>query len=179
MNHLNGLKYHDYITNNLRIRIEETFHVSTKKEDRFIAGLSMGGYVALYLGLHHSELYHKIASLSPLIELKKMEDHFIKDECVYQFQALFGTETFKNSHLDLYHVVKKIKNQKVFISCGESDFLVEENKRFQAYLKGQDIPRTYLFNPGSHDLDILGSRNTKCIIFFNGSLRFKTPLIYY
>ena len=151
VNHPNGLKYHDYITNDLRVRIEETFHVSTKKEDRYIAGLSMGGYGALYLGLHHPELYHKIAALSPVIELEKMEDHFIKGERVYQFQTLFGTEPFKESHLDLYHVVKKMNDQKVFISCGDNDFLVEENKRFQTYLINQNIQHTYQFKPGAHD----------------------------
>lgn len=153
VNHPNGLNYHDYITNDLRVRIEETFHVSTKKEDRFIAGFSMGGYGALYLGLNHPELYHKIAALSPGIELEKAWDLMMNvglGERVYKFQTLFGNEPIKNSQLDLYHVVKKMNDQRLFISCGESDFFFEENKRFQAYLNNQNIPHTYVFKPGDH-----------------------------
>jgi S-formylglutathione hydrolase FrmB len=151
VNHPKGLLYHDYITIDLRVRIEETFHVSTKKQDRYIAGLSMGGFGALYLGLHHPELYSKIGALSPVVELEKMQDHFIKGERVYHFETLFGKETVKDSHLDLYHVLRNGTEQALWLSCGESDFLIEENRRFHQFLKDQKIAHMYHFKQGSHD----------------------------
>ena len=153
VNHPKGLLYHDYITNDLRHRIEETFNVSKRKEDRYIAGLSMGGYGALYLGLHHPELYSKVAALSPVIELDQMEDHFKKGERVYHFETLFGKQPFKGSHLDLYHLIQKKPIPELYLSCGDSDFLIEENQRFHAFLKKENIPHTYLFNEGKHDWD--------------------------
>ncbi len=169
VNHPKGLLYHDYITQDLRMRIEDTFHVSTKKEDRYIAGLSMGGYGALYLGLHHPELYSKIGALSPVIELNQMEDHFIKGERVYHFETLFGKEAFHGSHLDLYHVLKKRTNQDVLLSCGENDFLIEENRRFHQFLKENNIKHTYFFKPGAHDWQYWDQEIQEVLQFMMGS----------
>jgi enterochelin esterase family protein len=38
-------------------QIEANYHVSKKREDRAIAGLSMGGHESLSIGLSHPELF--------------------------------------------------------------------------------------------------------------------------
>jgi putative tributyrin esterase len=151
VNHPNGLRFKDYITNDLIKRVEETFRVSTNKKDRYIAGLSMGGFGALYLGLHHPALFSKIAALSPVIEIQHMEDHFNQQERVYHFHTLFGKNDINKSHLDLYKHALEMKEQDLYISIGKDDFLIEENRRFHAFLNTHHMPHTYLEKDGNHD----------------------------
>lgn len=45
-----GLSYFSYVTKELPDTCQRLFHLSSRREDRFVAGLSMGGYGALKLG---------------------------------------------------------------------------------------------------------------------------------
>lgn len=153
VNHPKGLRFEDYITKDLIRRIEETFRVSSSQKDRYIAGLSMGGFGALYLGLHHSELFSKVAALSPVIEIQNMEDHFDQQERVYHFHTLFGKTEIKESHLDLYKCAQEMKDQALYISIGKDDFLIEENRRFHMFLNEHNISHSYEEKNGTHNWD--------------------------
>ena len=52
------------------------FPLSEKREDTYIAGISMGGYGALYNGLKYKETFSKIAAFSPAVDFYQiMEVH--------------------------------------------------------------------------------------------------------
>ena len=63
-NMANGLAYLDYITEELPAVAATYFHVSTRREDVFIGGLSMGGCGALTVGLTRPDLYAGLIVLS-------------------------------------------------------------------------------------------------------------------
>lgn len=63
-----GEKFFTYLTKELPEYIQTLFPVSKKREDTFIAGLSMGGYGAWYLGLKCPEQYAAAASLSGFLD---------------------------------------------------------------------------------------------------------------
>jgi S-formylglutathione hydrolase FrmB len=44
---LHGLRYWTFLSDELPQLVDSFFHVSTRREDTFVAGLSMGGYGAL------------------------------------------------------------------------------------------------------------------------------------
>ena len=52
VNNRHGKDYSDYITKELIDKCEAWFSLSQNKEDRYIAGMSMGGYGAFYSLLH-------------------------------------------------------------------------------------------------------------------------------
>ena len=66
---VHGGKFFTYMTQELPAFIESTFPASTRREDTFIAGMSMGGYGAFRLGLAQPERYSCIVSLSGAIDL--------------------------------------------------------------------------------------------------------------
>ena len=59
-----GAKYFTFVSEELPRVMEMYFPLSSRREDRFAAGLSMGGYGATKLGLRLPERYAAIASLS-------------------------------------------------------------------------------------------------------------------
>jgi enterochelin esterase-like enzyme len=55
-------------------QIEANYHVSKKREDRAIAGLSMGGHESLFVGLAHPELFAWIGTFSAGLNAKSVAD---------------------------------------------------------------------------------------------------------
>ena len=53
----NGDAYYTFVAKELPARIRSTFNISGKREDNFVAGLSMGGYGALKIGLRECESF--------------------------------------------------------------------------------------------------------------------------
>ncbi|MFW9772215.1 MAG: alpha/beta hydrolase [Candidatus Heimdallarchaeota archaeon] len=57
--------YMDYIINDLLNFVDSKYRTIPDKYHRALMGGSMGGYGALYLGLHHPDKFNAISSLSP------------------------------------------------------------------------------------------------------------------
>ena len=149
-NHPNGLQYHDYIVKDLVKRIEETFPVAKTKDKRFIAGLSMGGFGALSIGLSHPEMFSKVIALSAVINIQHMRPSFNEGNRVYKFETLFG-EDINNTYKDIYQLALNDHSQSLFIICGTEDFLYEDNKQFHEFLVNHHIEHTYIEDEGNHN----------------------------
>ena len=65
-----GSQYLTYLTEELPEFIESLFPVSRKRENTFVAGLSMGGYGAWRLALQKPEQYACAASLSGAVDIQ-------------------------------------------------------------------------------------------------------------
>ncbi len=59
--------YETYIVEELVNAVDEAFPTAATRETRYIGGLSMGGYGALYLGLRHPDRFSAIGAHSPAI----------------------------------------------------------------------------------------------------------------
>jgi ABC-type lipoprotein export system ATPase subunit/enterochelin esterase-like enzyme len=62
-----GDRYEDFLADDLPSFIEETYNVSTDRADRYVGGISMGGFAALHLGLRHPNLYSKVGGHTPAL----------------------------------------------------------------------------------------------------------------
>ena len=59
----------DFVGKELMEFVTSRFGLSTKKEDHFVMGISMGGFGALHTGLAYPENFSKIAALSSALIL--------------------------------------------------------------------------------------------------------------
>ena len=59
-----GQKFYTYISKELPETLPKMLNLSTRREDNFIAGLSMGGAGSMMIGLSHPERYAAIGCLS-------------------------------------------------------------------------------------------------------------------
>jgi S-formylglutathione hydrolase FrmB len=66
--------YETYVVSELVNAVDETFPTAATRDARFIGGLSMGGYGALYLGLRHPDLFSAIGAHSAAIFLRNSPD---------------------------------------------------------------------------------------------------------
>ena len=152
-----GGKYWTFISEELPQIVKSFFPVSSKREDTFVAGLSMGGYGALKLALRCPKKFAAAASLSGVTDLHSMwqEIEGFDDD----FRRIFGSpEEFQESDNDLFKLAKELKNSKkeipaLFQACGTEDFLYKGNTRFRDYLRQMDVPLHYQESPGVHCWD--------------------------
>ncbi|MFA6506490.1 MAG: alpha/beta hydrolase family protein [Treponemataceae bacterium] len=142
------------------------FPLSHKREDTFIAGLSMGGFGALRNGLKYHDTFSHIAAFSSALVLEQAVDLTYEEPHITgnrgYFESCFGNidDTLKSDKnpKELIRMLKERKARnpdtripKIYLACGTEDPLIKNNRDFRDFLKKEAIPCTYVEGPGIHD----------------------------
>ncbi|HHT96775.1 MAG TPA: esterase family protein [Clostridiales bacterium] len=157
-----GNKYFTFISEELPQICRRLFNnLSDKREETFVAGLSMGGYGAFKIGLATSETFGMAASLSGALDINgiinansKNEDSYIPEQF---WKNIFGdVNQIKNSENDLLYLASKLKDSgkpltKLYFCCGTEDFLYETNTIMKKHLEKIDYDFTYEESLGDHN----------------------------
>ncbi|MDO4648494.1 MAG: alpha/beta hydrolase family protein [Eubacteriales bacterium] len=158
--------YGEFIGKELVSMTRKMFPLSHKKEDTYIAGLSMGGYGALRNGLKYHETFGAIAALSTALITdgieKRTDAHPFFLETKSFAEQIFGDlNRVKGSDMDPYALVDALvlnKNEipHLFMACGTDDSLLPLTRKFQQYLKEKEIPVTCVEESGNHEWNFWG-----------------------
>ncbi len=139
------------------------FPLSDKREDTFIAGLSMGGYGALINGLKYSDTFGYIGGFSAGLLLNDIlnETELIKGlgwPSTFYDRVLGKKDTLLGSDKDYCFLVDELKRQQkeipcIFLSIGKNDFLYKQNQDFRSFLSERNVKYVYEEGEGSHEWD--------------------------
>lgn len=147
MNEKSGNAYYTYIAKELPARISEFFNVSNKREDRGVAGLSMGGYGALKIGLKENAVFGMAAGLSSVADIRS-------ERFAQHLKNLLGEENYISDDEDLFALAVQKNNEsvkpRVYMACGTEDFLYDDNVRLKECFEKLDYDYTYEEGPGVH-----------------------------
>ncbi len=152
-----GLDYWTFVSRELPEICRDFFpNMSMRREDTFAAGLSMGGYGALKLGLLAPETFGAVASLSGALDMASG----LRDNTIPNHRNLFGlifgsADEMEHSDNDLMAAAKRLKESgkplpKIYIWCGTEDFLYQQNKTAKELLTGLGYDITYEESAGDH-----------------------------
>lgn len=155
--------YGEFIGRELVDITRKMFHLSNRREDTFIAGLSMGGYGALRNGLKYHDTFGCIAGLSGAnivdsLDTYKDDAPFFLQSKQYVESALGPIGKIKGSDKDLGWLAKQAaaaddKKAPVYIACGTKDSLLEINRRLRDTLTSLGFDVTYEEGEGGHEWD--------------------------
>ncbi len=152
-----GLRYNTFVSQELQALVEETFPVSRKPEDRYIAGLSMGGYGALRVALANPERYAAAVSLSGVVEILAVASEFEdRNSRVRQwFLQALGTDPSFHKQQDLHYLYDEALKQglripPIYLACGTEDSLYPANLHFAETLLAKAAPLKWTSDPGAH-----------------------------
>ncbi|MGX7352690.1 tributyrin esterase [Enterococcus canis] len=147
------MKYWTFVSQELPNICHELFpQLSERKEDTFAAGLSMGGYGALKLGLA-TDQFQAVGSLSGAVNIGYHMQEFVAVRKLAYWEGIFGPlDQVKGSANDLFALAaKKQAPPAIYLACGEQDPLLLANKELTKKLTEWQIPFTFETAPGGHD----------------------------
>ncbi len=139
--------YYDYISKELPSFVEKLIPFSGKREDRYIAGLSMGGYGALKIAMKNPGNYFGAASFSGVTDVKHR--YSISS---FDMSAIHDNEIPDDE--DLFFLSSKLNEKdikpKIYQWCGFDDFMYEDNTKFRDHMKTLSFDYTYEESEGNH-----------------------------
>ncbi|MDR2389046.1 MAG: esterase family protein [Tannerellaceae bacterium] len=148
-----GWKYETFFFTELIPHIESTFRVIGNKENRAIAGLSMGGGGATVYGQKYPELFSSVYAMSALMSIPQQgamqsqnpDDKMailnksVQDNCAIGF--------IKNSNEEQ---VNKLRSVNWFVDCGDDDFILDRNIEFNQAMREKGIRHEFRVRDGGH-----------------------------
>ena len=153
VNDLKGqCRFEDYFLTELIPHIESAYRCRAKKEFRAVAGLSMGGMGAFIYAFRHPDLF---ASSCPLSAALWDRDAMAKR---LKLREQGEAEAKVNAFLDSYCPVtlaerfpeEQKKDLRLYIDCGDDDFLSADNARMHVLLMEKKIPHEFRVRDGAH-----------------------------
>jgi S-formylglutathione hydrolase FrmB len=145
-----GGRYWTFLSEELPALARSFFPLSAERKDNFAAGLSMGGYGALKLGLRCPDRFAAAASLSGAVDVAESARRWPEEGVRIFGDQIAGTDN------DLFGLASRLAGSEgpkplLFQCCGTEDFLYESNIRFRDHCRSLGLPLTYEEGPGSHD----------------------------
>lgn len=154
-----GGKYCSFIGKELIDYLRERFSLSTRREDTFIGGFSMGGYGAIHIALSFPETFSKVVGLSSALIVESL-DRIEKGNPIANrdyYELCFGdlslaASTMVNPKIQAHTLMEEGRPlPSFFIACGTEDFLYSVNHEFANWMMTNKIPTEYHEGPGIHN----------------------------
>jgi S-formylglutathione hydrolase FrmB len=149
-------KYEDFVVKDLVEYVDSRYRTTASREGRAVAGVSMGAWGAMLLGLKHHQLFAAVGAFSAPYGISRQDP---KMDMTSRTQQRFGApETAERRERDPSTLVAEIPLESVpwlHIACGNQDLFVADNRRFVERLSARKIPYEYReLSPFGHSWDV-------------------------
>lgn len=154
-NMYHGADYLKYFSEELPEIMEGLFPLSKKREHRFIAGNSMGGFGAMRIALEKPNYFGRCCALSAALDFDRMFSG-IEPSPHLSENAFGGNENYWKGKDDIRDLFERRKDQsycfpKIYASCGTEDMLLPLNQEHFRRLKTIGYDVTYSESAGTHN----------------------------
>jgi putative tributyrin esterase len=173
-------RFEDYLVNDIPHYVQTMYSIDTTRQG--IAGLSMGGYGALMLGLRHPAKYGFVGALSGAITFPRgMNDTTRLPERSLQpsLKRAFGEKTngFRNAHdiFLLYRQTSKDSLPYIYMAIGIQDgyrTFLPAHRAFTDLLRTYGAGYEYHETPGGHNWQFWGKEIYPLVLKMREVLKF-------
>lgn len=150
---VHGNRYWTFLSEELPASVGGFFKVSQRREDTFVAGLSMGGYGAMKWALRQPERFAAAASLSGALDVSRLLPGRTADD---PLRSVFGDRSAVGADDDLLQLLERADPgglPRLYVCCGTEDELNGDNRRFLDAAAATGVAVTSEIGPGGHDWD--------------------------
>lgn len=144
-----GGAYKTFVTEEMPVLLNRMFKLPQRREQNFIAGLSMGGYGALFLGLSRPDLYAGCASFSGAVELSMMLANPSVPGVREVFAPIFGDSLALPKSSDLRVLAQRVaslpaaQQPKILMTNGLQDvepyMILQQNDSLHKHMKSLNL----------------------------------------
>lgn len=151
-------RYENYIVNDLIPAIDKDYRTLADRGNRYIAGLSMGGYGSIKFGLKYPAMFSLVGSFSGALRAAEWTEKNSAEWVLKSIMPVYGpdgSETRKAN--DIYKLLQEFPADRlnelpfVYMDCGTEDGLIGMNHDFAKILRERKIPHEFRERPGKHD----------------------------
>lgn len=156
-----GYQAYDFLTEELMPMVQQTLPVSARREDNFIAGLSMGGRGAVKYAVNHPDRFAAAAVLSAVpIDLASIDaselasaTDFLGSRLRLQVANAGGLDAYRSSPDNTWALIDRLaptgKLPHLFFAVGEDDMLNDELfPRFAEHAREIGLDAEFWVGPG-------------------------------
>lgn len=167
-----GDRYWTFLSEELPAAARSFFPLSDRREDNFVAGLSMGGYGAFKWALRQPERFAAAASLSGALDIDERRRKETNQAIGRALDLAFGDRQAKGTADDLLRLLEELAKSgapkpALYQCCGTEDFLYEDNQPFRQACERIDYPHyVYEEDPGEHTWAYWDEHIQRALAFF-------------
>jgi S-formylglutathione hydrolase FrmB len=147
---VHGDRYWTFLSEELPALVGSMFRVSKRREDTFVAGLSMGGYGAMKCALRDPDRFAAAATMSGALDIQALlRDRERRQELV---DRVFGPKPAADE--DVFALLESADGSRLprlHVSCGTEDQLLDHSRRFAAAAEKRGADVTVDLRPGEHE----------------------------
>ncbi len=161
--------WEDAIVRDVRGAVDRMFRTVAARTARGIAGVSMGGYGALMLGLRHPDVFGAVGVLSGSLYFGH------KPHPRGQAYQTALASSLPRGAYDVFSLAENVSQRPerrpaVWLACGLDDGHLRDHREFRNLLARLDWPCAYQEGPGGHDRDFWQPRLSELFSFMNDHL---------
>ena len=152
-----GLGVRKYITEELVPLVHSWLPVSSRREDNYIAGISMGGRGALSIAMEYPELFSAVASLSgPPLCLPRLEESQAYRAFPERYRNLIalsgGYDAFLASSFDAWGQIDRLAEKgalpRMMLAIGKDDPYLDDYMLFKGHAGEKGYQIVFVETPG-------------------------------
>ena len=191
------LAYESFIVKDLIAFVDATFQTKANRENRVVAGLSMGGYGATKLALKHPHLFGAAVGHSGVYKKYNERAPWLNADEQREVASILGDENesdandndvftlaqnlaneYSKSRQDAHHLpalrLPALRLPALRFDCGTDDYLIEDNRSWHAHLQNLNIPHEYQEHSGAHNWEYWDKHIPDTLDFFTRYLGLKS-----
>ena len=171
---MEGWNYEDYFFKELLPSVEQKYRAGGKREQRAVAGLSMGGGGSVNYALRHPDMFCACYAMSAWLESnnflrasdKRATDKFsLLVEAVDKLAAVKLLDAMSKEDLNTLRTVAW------FIDWGDDDFLLEQSENLHMKLRHLRIPAQFRVRNGDHNWEYWHNALRLCLPFVSRNFK--------
>lgn len=151
-------RYRDYLMVDLLPKIRAEYPILPGRENCHIMGVSMGGFGAMHVAMHHSKEFASVSAISGLLFNPDQSVEFIKRWRKLGIERIFGpaTDRTRIEEDNIYtwlNSSESVDGLHVLFGPASEDRpdVIDSNKTLHEHLQSNQIPHTYLTFEGKHN----------------------------
>lgn len=161
-NHDESVRYEDFFVEEFIAHVDNNYRTRPEKQFRAVAGLSMGGYGSLIMGMKHPDLFAAVAPLSAGVSTDEEFINTSMDNWNHVYGIPFGEDVEREERLSDHYLEnsvlnivetgdpEKLRSVQYYISCGDDDFLIKGNMALHSAMIDKEIPHEFRVRDGGH-----------------------------
>ena len=164
-----GMRFWTFLSEELPQIVRRFFRVSARREDTYVAGLSMGGYGAMRWALRQPERFAAAATLSGALDAAYIQELDLRPHIRELTRRVFAGRTVRGSDEDLLHLVATAdpaRLPRLMLRCGTEDHTLAQNQRFVAACRKRGVALDAEYGPGAHEWGYWDARIQDVLEFF-------------